>query len=159
MNKKLALLGGKILALGCNPKSNEKKERRKVQAGIFLLKQMNSDLNFHYRWEQGPNSPELSAVWDELRNHIEFFGLKQIDPPYRQKNCLRICQAIHFGPEKKMVKKGFWAQGLSALADLRGGDLSEKKMKKQIRWTFGPKIKFYFDELKITLQNLKKNDH
>lgn len=159
MNEKLASLAGKILALGCNPKSEKKQEKRKVQAGIFLSEFLqgkeNTELGFHYRWSLGPTSPELSAVWNDLRSHIKLFNLREIDPPHRQKHCLRVCPSIHIGPEKNLVKQGLWARSLSALADLQDGDWTEEKIKEQIRGTFGPDVSEYYDEMKITLQNLK----
>lgn len=163
MKKKLSTLAGKILALGCNPKSEEKKEKRKVQAGIFLSESLqekeSAEPGFHYRWSLGPTSPELSAVWNELRSHIKLFNLREIDPPHRQKHCLRVCPSIHIGPERKLVKQGLWARGLSALAELQNGDWTEEKMRKQIRGSFGPKVGAYYDEMKITLQRLKNKNY
>lgn len=89
-----------------------------------------------------------------MRNYLDIWGMKHIDPPHRQNYCLRVCRPLHIGPDKELARTGLWARGLSTTAYLKAGGWSDDDAREEIREGLGPDIEELYEEIRITLHNL-----
>lgn len=163
MDRHLEFLAAKILALGCNPKSNQDSTQFKVQSGIFLSQLLDQkdrgkklDIGtlpgYRFNWHKGPLSESLHEDWKELRTALEVYGSFDLEfVPHRQKHCLRVASEIHTGPTASISSSGEWAFSLATRGYLLAAGWTQKGAREEMNSLDNVD---FFEETEIILHKL-----